>query len=648
MPTAAQRQRMAAAAAAVAAPAAPSAASTARKGDGKATSSRLAGNKSNTATTSKPTFQVDASEFEDAFSDDDEEEQGESGQRGMNDDDIDDDDDDAAVAFEMDGQELWAQNYCATCDCLIEPGQGVGPKKEQQQQQQQKSSSNPTSPTASLSRASSGTVTSALGVKSKSGTIKARPTSSDGHPESSSSNLKRTSSAGRIHTVGGGGAPLGPHKRTGSAASRLNALSELKPTTKLHPDGETKARKSAEAKVRAPGLARRNSSKSAQGSADSSPVSPNSMLPRTKKGGLLGPLTPAALKQEQEAETARLSAPPALYCSERCRMIDEQRSSGLGELIHYLSDPLSSPTWVPGSLANAAPSTTSVASASQWPARVPSLSSMSPNGASYGLWTPESECTCPDCLEKSSAVPSGASDTTESSGSNVYGPTGRKQQRSQSGRIVTPQNLVPPGSGAIDGYFGAVTHMGRKGKTRESPQLQPQRIVGRGQTQAAQDSVSNAGTESSTRSSDSSNKSDVFDRNPTSRRSTNRNTSPKSFEASEAIDERDDDCGGDGTVSSVNSDERKSGTVTTGTVTPAAATAMSPNSRPMSMASIRPSSGSFFLLLSLNMVVFTDMTVLVSLSRLKQFRKAMEAAHMQLHPCVSFAEAITMLSHQST
>ena len=122
-----------------------------------------------------------------------------------------DDSSDEEAAFEMDGQELWTQTYCVTCDCLIEPGEGL-------------SKSEP-------SRASH------TSLKSRSGTIKARNNDGidadtqpgqgthanrDGTASNSgnkSAELKRTNSAGRIHARGTVG-PLGPHKRTGSAGSR--------------------------------------------------------------------------------------------------------------------------------------------------------------------------------------------------------------------------------------------------------------------------------------------------------------------------------------------------------------------------------------------------------------------------------------------
>ena len=382
--------------------------------------------------------------------------------------DEDSDEDEAAVAFEMDSLDLWTQNYCATCDCLIEPGQGFGAIKREQEQQTARHS-----PTSSLSRGS------AAGLKSKSGTIKARPPAYDGHHPSVA--MKRTHSAGKLHAGGAAGA-LGPHKRTGSAAGRLNALSELRPTTKLN--GETNKPKvvgpSSESGKKSPSLSRRNSglsdksgANSANSSRPSSPVSPTNSLPRSKKGGLIA----ATLRKDEESDENKMKSMPALYCSERCRGIDEQRSSGLGELVYYLQQPASPPsTW-----------------------------NNSTSGSSYGAWsgnrlavgTPESECTCAECMERSSTsgtAPSAASDTTESSTSYHYGPGGTKQ-RSQSGRIVTPQNLLPPGSHGAD-YFGIV---GAASKRKSVPKA-PVRAV---KALFSADSASQAGTEGSIMSSDS-------------------------------------------------------------------------------------------------------------------------------------------------
>ncbi|CEH17268.1 hypothetical protein CBOM_03325 [Ceraceosorus bombacis] len=390
------------------------------------------------------------------------------------------DDSDEDLAFEMDGQELWAQNFCATCDCLIEPGAGVGAKPSVPDGDASKS-------TAAMTRSNSSASTSSTidredhvnhtaGLKSKNGTIKGRPLSSEvakAAKDSKStanglSNVKRTSSAGRLHAVGGG-AGMGTHKRTGSAASRLNALSDLKPTTKLNAHEKSKGVES-EGK-RSPALSRRSSNvsttsgdsgrdKSAR-SGESSPASSSTGLPRTKKGGLLGPLSPAILKQEAEASKAP-KAPPALFCSERCRLIDADRASGLGELVQYLSQPYepSAPhAWATsgwGAAEVTAEGTT------VFPTRPSSLASAPMMAYSAGyVCTPESECcTCAECLDKLSSgggtVPSGASDTTESSASAstgyMYGQPGRQKQRTKSGRIMTPHGL----QGHADSYFSMV------------------------------------------------------------------------------------------------------------------------------------------------------------------------------------------------
>lgn len=408
-----------------------------------------------------------------------------------------DSEDEEAAAFEMDGQDIWTQNYCSICDTLIEPGQGLNARRDSEVVQQ--TSLNPSqqslhSPTSSISRNSSS------GLKSKSGTIKARPPSSDG----TGSNVKRTHSAGRIHAVGGANG-FGPSKRTGSAGSRLNALSELKPTTKLNPDNG-KASRQADGNTsrnKSPAMSRRNSTVSvrsghsggagANSSGPSSPMSPATNLPRSKKGGIMGALTPAALKQQEELEIAKSKAPPALYCSERCRLIDEQRGSGMGELVYYLHQP-TSPT---------APWQTSVSgSYGTWSSRAsnPNISALALNPSEYKITPPESECNCPECMEKNSTggtVPSGASDTTESSNSYQYGPRDYKQ-RTTSGRIVTPQNLYPPGGHRND-YFGYVQTAQSSKRRSQSNNMRDDL----NQLHTHRDSMSQTGTESSARSSDS-------------------------------------------------------------------------------------------------------------------------------------------------
>ncbi|EPQ29648.1 uncharacterized protein PFL1_02868 [Pseudozyma flocculosa PF-1] len=389
----------------------------------------------------------------------------------------DDDSSDEDAALEMDGQELWTQNYCATCDCLIEPGEGLAG-----------------------AGAAEAAPTPHTSLKSRSGTIKARgpdggsdvaqqqnphgpnaaskgaaATSNTSSNGNKGADLKRTNSAGRLHARGPNG-PLGPHKRTGSAGSRLNALSELRPTTKLHPTqddvkGKGKASSGQEAKGpgrRSPAISRRGSSASVKslnhsGSGPSSTKSDDgtgSGPVKPKSRGFLGGLTPAALKQQQAEMAEKKRAPTQLYCSERCRAIDQNRSTGLGELTQYLSQPLQpvapAAAWVSGGGWVVGPA------ASQWP-RSTSLSSVS---IPYVTGTPESECMCADCLDKcadggsagGATVPSGASDTTESSGGYIYGrPATRQKMRTASGRIVTPLNLHPPGSSpTVDSYFPAV------------------------------------------------------------------------------------------------------------------------------------------------------------------------------------------------
>ncbi len=436
----------------------------------------------------------------------------------------DDDSSDEEAAFEMDGQELWTQTYCVTCDCLIEPGEGIAKADSSTD-----ASSSPVAHTT---------------LKSRSGTIKARgsnasehapPKSDDGKtanpPKESPTatktgpgTLKRTHSAGRLQAKAGAG-PLGPHKRTGSAGSRLHALSELRPTTKLHDDkGKSKATSRDSSRTNdhkspapsRPGSAASNRSR-ANSSGPSSFKSDKAIVgastsasadgqARAKKRGFLGGLglTPAALKQQEAELAAKRKAPTPLYCSERCRLIDERRSSGLGELTQYLSQPLQPPTsaaWAPQTPA-------------MWP-RSASVSSMPlPNVAN----TPESECLCPECMDKygdgSSAsgagVPSGASDTaTESSNGYVYGRNAGQKPRTDSGRLITPLGLHAPGAGS-EGYFPqfalghAMTSTGNN-----SPRVRPVDAAynadsGRGTTVPPRTSSAASGGRSSTAGTDGS------------------------------------------------------------------------------------------------------------------------------------------------
>ncbi|PWN25024.1 hypothetical protein BDZ90DRAFT_234629 [Jaminaea rosea] len=324
----------------------------------------------------------------------------------------DSDEDDEAANLEMDGQDLWTQNYCSVCDCLIEPGQGVGPRREGDDEPPK------TSPSASSAATPTAPQSPPL-MRSKAGTIKGRPA-----------------------------------KRNGSSA-RLNALSDLKPTTKI--TGQKDATSATSAK-----MSRRSSNTSTASSTQSTGSESPNKLQRTKKGGLLGSLTPAALRQQQE-ELLKANAPPALYCSERCRTIDEQQqrqlsARGAQELDLYTSQAGT----LPGVYASDAP-------ARPWP-RTPSMTSLPAATAAAYLAaannrTPESDyggpCMCADCMDKTSAsgtVPSGASDTTESSGGYPYTRRATGKQRSQSGRLLTPRDLYPRDEGGDqDGYFPRVS-----------------------------------------------------------------------------------------------------------------------------------------------------------------------------------------------
>ncbi|KAJ1032399.1 hypothetical protein NDA16_000425 [Ustilago loliicola] len=437
-----------------------------------------------------------------------------------------DDSSDDESAFEMDGQELWTQTYCVTCDCLIEAGEGIAKA-------------------ATSSNDAADPPTSHTTLKNRSGTIKARgsnasdnarPTSEDAKPPKQSPTatkngptpLKRTHSAGRLHAKAGVG-PMGPHKRTGSAGSRLHALSELRPTTKLHDDAKGKAKASTRESTGPHG--RKSPAASRPGSAASNRSHSNSSGPssfksneanvsvshntaadgqsRNKKRGFLGGLglTPAALKQQEAELAAKRKAPTPLYCSERCRLIDERRSSGLGELAQYLSQPLVPPpsaAWVP-----AAPLT--------W-TRSASVSSMSmPIMAN----TPESECLCPECIDKyadgssvsGAAIPSGASDTaTESSSGYIYGRGAAQKPRTASGRLITPLGLHPPGAGN-EGYFPqfAPTH-GMISAGLNSPRVRPANVSQTAESSRyasvvpprSSSAASGGGTEGSVLSSESS------------------------------------------------------------------------------------------------------------------------------------------------
>nr|CDI51795.1 putative protein (C-terminal fragment) [Melanopsichium pennsylvanicum 4] len=450
------------------------------------------------------------------------------------DDDDDDDDDDQETtddssdedaAFKMDGQELWTQTYCLTCDCLIEPGEGIA-----------------------KAHTSTHTALSALGghttLKSRSGTIKARgsnesDTSPADHtktPAAASkqsptatksarpSPLKRTNSAGRLHAKPGNG-PLGPHKRTGSAGSRLHALSELRPTTKLNQEkgkaklttrdtGAPVGRKSPAASRPSSAASNRSNSnssgpssfKSNEATAAASANGGTDTLAqvRARKRGFLGGLglTPAALKQQQAEMAAKRRAPTPLYCSERCRLIDERRSSGLGELAQYLSQPLAptpSAAWAPPPPPPPFSTWTTSASVSSMP--IPVMAN-----------TPDSDCMCPECLDKyadgssasGAAIPSGASDTaTESSGGYVHGRAPAQKLRTASGRLITPLGLHAPG--ANEGYFPQFApQYATNSAGLNSPRLRPADAAPpRSSSAASGGKASTAGTEGSILSSES-------------------------------------------------------------------------------------------------------------------------------------------------
>lgn len=433
------------------------------------------------------------------------------------DNDDDDDDDDAEAALQMDGQDLWNQNFCSVCDCLIPPGTGVGALSRSSMD----SPVSPTTATIPMSKSSS----ASSGLRSTTGTIKARPTSSDGP--------KRSSSATKLdgHAVGA--------RRQGSSSSRLNALSDLKPTTRITGGDGSKTANGSKASRRTSNTSVKSTSTSSSGLVDEAEAHSGSgastatttALQRSRKGGLLGGLTPAALKQ-QEQEELQAKAPAALYCSERCRAIDEQTSpTGLAELSLYSSQPpdiISTNAWASGS--NWSPEAPfqrriwpRTASAASIPLAYSTGTGVGAPTSIPNTQTPDSEyapCMCAECMEKHSAggaVPSGASDTTESSSSGyVYGSRGGpggnvgyyRTQRSRSGRIVTPQNIHPP-HGGEDGYFPDTNNTVASGldasSSTSSRRAQPSgaNAAGAVPERTASAASARSGTDSSTQSIDS-------------------------------------------------------------------------------------------------------------------------------------------------
>ncbi|KAK0549452.1 hypothetical protein OC846_004059 [Tilletia horrida] len=279
--------------------------------------------------------------------------------------------DETQFDMDIDGQELWTHCYCVVCDRLIAP---------------------PTAPDAESSIGSgSGTAPpSPLAGPSPSDAASKKADHAPSGRRGSAAPVKRNYSSGRLstHSTRSNTSSHAP-KRTGSTGSRLNALSNLKPTTKLHQD---KARSSMLDTESGKGqLSRADSSTSIASRTDSSsnrggsPPPPSIASqgyssassahsrrrpsqtgpsigegpePRSSKHEIQLSQGAAAISRAQsssgkEKATDNLARPPknrsSLYCSERCRLIDEQRSLGLGELRPYLSQPVSAM----GSMGNA-------------------------------------------------------------------------------------------------------------------------------------------------------------------------------------------------------------------------------------------------------------------------------------------------------
>lgn len=360
-------------------------------------------------------------------------------------DEDDEENEEDALNFEMDGQELWNQNYCSVCDCLIEPGTGVGPRRPDSRGTKTVTASTATTP-----------ATTSPVLRSKSGTIKGRHSST---ADEGLTGVKRNGS----HTS------LSKRSSNGSS-HRLSALSDLKPTTRINHGPGAGGGGGGGENVRSPKHGKHKSTDSA-----SQPPSP--ALPRSRKGGLLD-----ALKQQEE-DLLKEKAPPALYCSERCRTIDEESTIGATAFedlnLYVTTAPFNSN--VP---ANTSPSWSPLDGPYQprvWP-RAASTTSI-PAGALPSVKTPDSEwspCMCADCIEKSSAggtVPSGASDTTESSYGMMYGRrTSYRKERTRSGRVVTPHNLHPPGAASEqDGYFPVVPPSSQRNDSVDLTNAVPER-----------------------------------------------------------------------------------------------------------------------------------------------------------------------------
>ncbi|KAE8231491.1 hypothetical protein CF326_g3493, partial [Tilletia indica] len=336
-----------------------------------------------------------------------------------------------SLDMDIDGEELWTHSYCVVCDRLISepssqpdtPGAAaaaganvakeagslaMGPSQHfNGHGNKLKEKSAPTPSEVAIDplprRGSKTALPTSTGAPVRRNNSSSR-LSSQQPPANTSAPVRRNNSSSRLSSHGvragasAGSGLLGhPPRRTGSTGSRLNALSNLKPTTKLHEDKASKnaaPSTSSESGTGSKGekpLSRADSSASIASRAGSSSAAGSSPPPsvssqghsstsslrsrvKARAGGAskgnaagAGAHTPegnasrrsstAAMvpslssssihgDKEKEKEKAKevVSHRPkkfGLYCSERCRLIDQQRSAGLGQLRPYLSYPLS-------------------------------------------------------------------------------------------------------------------------------------------------------------------------------------------------------------------------------------------------------------------------------------------------------------------
>ncbi|CAD6950213.1 unnamed protein product [Tilletia laevis] len=297
--------------------------------------------------------------------------------------------------MDIDGLELWTHSYCVVCDRLIsEPS---APLDSPGANGSKGSEDSTTSPLAGPSQHSNGhgrKTADVTGDASARRGSKAASSAGSG----TAAPVRRNNSSSRLsgHAVragSGGSTSSGPPRRVGSTGSRLNALSNLKPTTKLHQDKEPRGKNAAapstssESAGAKSGISRADSSASIASRAGSSSVggssppksvsSSSSVRSRGKprSGGIKAFTAGSGTHSHSHSNSSVATAPSlsgssivngpgrdedkektkeklaavaplrhtksGLYCSERCRLIDEQRSAGLGQLRPYLSHPIS-------------------------------------------------------------------------------------------------------------------------------------------------------------------------------------------------------------------------------------------------------------------------------------------------------------------